>query len=191
MAFRVASGSYIRYRVCMASLQPVRKMLLGELREALLAADMERRRLKELKWDVFVKVAEISLALAPILRIRYRQLRLDCWISAFDREFERSMGCEPFEVCSFETFSGYCANFEEFRGSGWINPNAASEELGIALQPYLALAARYPATRSAMAAELRSGSFGGLQLKHFAQRSAKTKSFLDWLGVSGTLPLPN
>jgi hypothetical protein len=186
----VAEPAEIRQAERMASLQPTRKILWDDLCRAMLDAGTERHRVKEGQFDAFVKVDEISLALAPALRIRHGKVHLECGITAIDREFERSVGCEPFQLCSFRTFGAYYANFDEFYRSSWIDPDRSADDLRLALSPYLDLIARYPRTRSAMSTELRSGSFGGLSLKYFMP-SPKTKAFLDWLGASGSFPLPN
>jgi hypothetical protein len=171
-------------------LVPTRKVLWEELCQALAEAGLEQHRVKEGKFDAFVATNEISLALGPKLAIRHGQLHLECTIAAFDRDFERSVGCEPFSLCSFQTFGAYYANFDEFYRHSWIRPERASDNLRVALAPYLDFLARYPCSRRSMCAELRSGTFGGLSLKYFVP-TPKTEAFYSWLGVSTPPTLPN
>lgn len=174
----------------MPSLIPIRKILWAELCQALLEAGLEKHRIKEGKFEAFIAVNEICLALAPQLAIRHGQLHLECGITAIDRDFERSVGCEPFDLCSFQTFGAYYANFDEFYRHSWVSPEGASENLRVALEPYLDLLTRYPRSRRLMCVELRSGSFGGLPLRCFTT-TAKTRAFYDWLGISAPPTLPN
>jgi len=97
----------------------------------------------------FIAKDEVSLTLTPHLSIRHRQLRLESTISVVDCEFERSVGCEPFTLCSLQTFSALYANFAEFNEDAWIRPETALDDLRRALTPYLDLIARYPRTRKA------------------------------------------
>jgi hypothetical protein len=158
--------------------------------QTLLEAGLEKRRIKEGKFEAFVAMNEVCLALVPRLAIRHGLLHLECGICAIDCDFERSVGCEPFNLCSFQTFGAYYANFDEFYQHSWIRPERASEGLRVALAPYLDLLARYPRSRRAMCAELRSGSFGALPLGPFVP-TEKTHTFFDWLGVSRPSILPN
>ena len=141
------------------------------------------------KIDAFVAAGQISLVIAPYLRLAYGALQLNATVSFVDQEFERLRGRDAITRESLGVFAAFSANFPTLRRSAWIERSDLSNGLAQALARYMDIVRPYPRDRQGFQLAVNSGAICDLPSRYFLagpMLAERRRDFLDWLGVRPT-----